>query len=895
MTSVATLSQIRAQVATLVRRSPDARVIGIKTANGWEGDAHFQMSDRQYRVRYCGSELAMREALLEGAGDDGLVVVTHLEESALGQDLIARFAKRRLYPIEGWTILKDVFQAREIDPSLLRKPWLAEAVLEMLPAEGVPPVPAGVLDAETVWGIVLRRQLKFRSSKPDELELLLWSSDRSSLASYSAMSEELRRGVREWITECAGKSALGIFSCVDSGCGLDCFPVGLAMKVVSTGAEPSLKASAARLERFTGQTPFQPAIANAWADASGRLFDRLDLSGDEQQILAAVDRSDQILKEIHAASFASLSDYSRLGFEMRLEAFGQALRTALEIPDTKVPASLIERADAVKSHRWAGRSQARTNQVEMAIRLMSWLAATPRPGREDPTESFEQMATDYARDGGFVDWARQTLFFGDPVQALSTAYGRLCDIVTQRRESQSRMFAHRMADWMDAGAQARDVVLLEDVLKSVVAPLARSAPILLVVVDGMSFAVFRELIQDISTHGWLELNKKGEHASKPVIAALPSVTEVCRRTLLAGRLMSGSGEDEKQAFCSQVELLQASKSGGSPVLFQKSDLTEPGGASLSVEVRQEIASARRRIVAAVINAVDDHLLKGDQVAIPWTLSHVPMLNQLLGAAMDAGRLVVLTSDHGHVLDHDTVYRASALGERYRADEETIHADEVRITGNRVVLPPHGTLVAPWSEKVRYGGKRNGYHGGASPQECVIPLAVLGWQAVIPEGYQAIAQYRPDWWLAETGVPPAPLFEPVAAVPVSEPQYPTKKQAELPFVAPGTRDTWIDRLLRSPVLVRQLQQAGRGAPTADKLRCFLQILDERGGTLLRAVLAQKLGEPELRMPGLIAAVRRVLNVDGYPVLSVDDTSGSIILNRQLVEVQFELDRIEESNG
>ena len=66
-------------------------------------------------------------------------------------------------------------------------------------------------------------------------------------------------------------------------------------------------------------------------------------------------------------------------------------------------------------------------------------------------------------------------------------------------------------------------------------------------------------------------------------------------------------------------------------------------------------------------------------------------------------------------------------------------------------------------------------------------------------------------------------------------------------------------------------------------------------MLRAALAQKLGEPELRMPGLIAAVRRVLNVDGYPVLSVDDTSGSIVLNRQLVEVQFELDRIEESNG
>jgi len=58
-------------------------------------------------------------------------------------------------------------------------------------------------------------------------------------------------------------------------------------------------------------------------------------------------------------------------------------------------------------------------------------------------------------------------------------------------------------------------------------------------------------------------------------------------------------------------------------------------------------------------------------------------------------------------------------------------------------------------------------------------------------------------------------------------------------------------------------------------------------MLRQALAQKLGEPELRIPGLIAALRRILNVDGYPVLSADDTSGSVILNRQLLEVQFEM--------
>jgi hypothetical protein len=240
MISLATLSQIRAQLTNLLRRSPDACVIAIKTGGGWEGDTRVQLGDREYRIRFCGSELGIREALLDETERRGLVLVTQLDETTLGQDLVARFAKRRLYSIEGWTIIKDVFQAREIDPSLLRKPWLADAVLEMLPAEGVPPVPAGVLDAETVWGLVLRRHLSFRSSRPDDLELLRWSMDSAALSRYVSMSAEMRGAVRDWITECVGKSARGVFACIEAGFGLDSFPIGLVLAVVSAGAAVQL-------------------------------------------------------------------------------------------------------------------------------------------------------------------------------------------------------------------------------------------------------------------------------------------------------------------------------------------------------------------------------------------------------------------------------------------------------------------------------------------------------------------------------------------------------------------------------------------------------------------------------------------------------------------------------
>src|SRR5260370_29035551 len=163
---MACLSQIRAQVANIVRRSPEACVIGIRTVNGWKGNAQIIVSEREFKVRYCASELQIREALLDaGATSTPIVVVTNLEEGALGQDVVVRFARRRLHSIESWTLLKEVFQAREIDPSLLRGPWLTAFVMDALPAGGGDRVPSGVLDAGTVWGLGLPKGLGFGTGR----------------------------------------------------------------------------------------------------------------------------------------------------------------------------------------------------------------------------------------------------------------------------------------------------------------------------------------------------------------------------------------------------------------------------------------------------------------------------------------------------------------------------------------------------------------------------------------------------------------------------------------------------------------------------------------------------------------------------------------------------------
>jgi hypothetical protein len=77
---------------------------------------------------------------------------------------------------------------------------------------------------------------------------------------------------------------------------------------------------------------------------------------------------------------------------------------------------------------------------------------------------------------------------------------------------------------------------------------------------------------------------------------------------------------------------------------------DPSEGGLSKELRDEIGSPRRRVLAAVVNVVDDLLTKGDQISLPWKLEYMHVLGRLLDAAQAAGRLVILTSDHGHVLE-----------------------------------------------------------------------------------------------------------------------------------------------------------------------------------------------------------------------------------------------------
>ena len=927
MTGVPSFAQILAQVKSIRERYPDARAIGIGLP-ALDGVATappaLRIGSEELPIIRCDSVLALRERLVDlPAAGPPLVVLTDLPATELGEDLRARLAHRKLFSIEAWQLVKERFKAHYIDPRLAeRHEWAARALLDAEPEAGYPPVPSGFLDAETAWRRLFEALAGVPRGERDPEALLAWALDGEPVKRLDALPEAVRAGLAVAAEDSAGRTARAILECAGR-LGRRAVSVGLVARVLfdaeGKGDERAARARG-KLEALLGLHDLDAALAHGWTAAAERLVrPRLAAPteappaeaqgpGSPGAVEAVLADSDDLIRALGAEDLAGRSAILRTSLEQRLADLARELAAfgggeARELPDT-----LRDAAGRVLDHALAAGAPHRAAGVEMALRLSGWLAT--RRGREPAgnRRPFGEAARGYAREGGFVDRARARLWDGDPSPVVAEAYAALAERADEARQQENRQFGGLLANWPGAGPHERSLLGVEAVLDRCVAPLARVQPVLVLVVDAMSMAVFRELERDLTWRGWIELVAEDAPERPVVVAAVPTVTAVSRTSLLCGALTSGNAAKEKDGFSGHDGLRSACAPGAPPVLFHKGDLREAGAAGVSPRVAEAVADPDRRVVGVVINAVDDHLAKGDQVRVPWTARHIRPLEELLEACRAGGRVVVLASDHGHVLERGTTLRDAEGAERWRPATGPPADDEVLLQGPRVVAEG-GRLLAPWSERVRFGMKKNGYHGGAAPQEVVLPLGVFA----LPETTAQVAGWReadpeiPPWWrwraeadAAPASAPPAPDAaavrartgpdEPRAPAPAHRPPPPGKTGnlfAELEPEPPHAPETWIDRLIETSLFAEQRQQAARTALPEERIRTILTALDARGGKLTGPALAENLGVPLFRLGGIVSALRRVLNVDGYAVLSVDESSETVELNRDLLDAQFGL--------
>jgi hypothetical protein len=883
--------QIAAQLERVLASDPSTVALAIRAQARQTWPETMSHRGRLFSLRWCESPLAIREALCEVERHDpasaGLVVITPLATHEIAEDIAARLARARVFQPEGWDIVRQLFQAKDTDARLGRYAWMPQSLIDGAAQGPYPPVANGFFGLETAWQEVLQRFLQIPTARPDAVSLLTWSMTAGADATLDRLPDTARTDVVRWLGETAGGAGEMILGCVEAGHTADSLPLGLVCSVVFAPegeGQAALGQAAIRIERFINDKHIGISEGRAWARAAEQVV----RAAGPDAMRVTLDRADALLRDLRVAEFSHLSDLLPAALDQRMQDFALALSAHVAAPTEANLTQVEQRADRALRHALIMARPPRAERVEMARRLSRWLLTAPRS-----ETSMQTAASCQADEGAFVDWARFRLLGGDEIPELSLAYSACREALITRRNKFDKAFAQLLIEW---NANKPDVdgrlVPVESVLERVLGPIAVTQPTLLLVMDGLSISIFRELFARSASHGWAEMVPSDIGHPLVGVAALPTVTEVSRASLLCGRLTLGAAAQEKAGFASHTALLAQSRAGAPPRLFHKGDLAI--ATNLAPELHAAIKDPHQRVIGVVYNAVDDHLSGPDQLHQRWTIEDLRLMLPLLREAREARRVVVITADHGHLLEDGTTQLDGGESDRWRPGESIRTPHELTVSGGRVVTSDRSNaVVCLWGETTRYRGRKNGYHGGLSPQEVMVPLSVMVPLGMNLPGWTPATPAQPEWWelppfakSKESKPAIAPPVRPTGRKPTIQPDQPQLfDQIDLPPVPAPAGPDWISALLRGAIYASQRQLAARVALPDEKMRLLLTALSERGGKLSRAALAQRLSLPEIRLSGMLSAVRRMLNVDQAMVLVVDEAAGTVELNIALLQQQF----------
>lgn len=828
-----------------------ARAVALAAAPEWDGpdELSVEYEGRQLRVRVAAvpTVLAALDQLsrpLDGA--DHLVLLTPCTTEEFGPALLGRLIGGAVTRVNSWELLLGELNAAALDPRLYsrRWSWLADALRDIrtttpLNASG------GVIRLEEALRVVTAVRLgRDKDDRIDAAALLDWTRDHVAVRRFSELRDDERDGLQAELEAAIGPVARVVFLLLGNGQVYDALPAGLVfaelLRARSVGDTAAHNAFIRATERFFGSdAPDEDDDISRFGSACEAALLRM-MDGDEHRAAAEVSgQAEQILGSLGAETVAQRSGVLVAGLQARFASLGQEI-SKLVRPDRAgglpglIPRDLhdVEEAlEQLRAHRRFERDGHDAAAATAAVRLLRWAA-----GGHTEVGTVSEGAAAHMGTTAWVDRAVTTIrFCRVDVPALASAYAELYERVRELRADFDASFARRVAAWTGSFSRTDKQLRAENLLHAVARPLAEHQAPLIVVLDGMSAEVAVQLGEQIAAQGrFTEIGRGREEDARRegALATLPSITSCSRTSLLSGTLDTGGQSRERAGF--RRLWAQSSFGNRNAALFYQRDLDTAVGQSLPPTVLEAIADADTA-VAAVVNIVDDTLDKDrGETDAEWRLERMGKLLMLLDAAARAGCPVLLTSDHGHVWDRGESER-TCDGESARYRTGTPGEGEVEVSGDRV-LAGSGRIVVPWDERIRYTDRKQGYHGGISAAEMVIPvLALLPAGDPVPRGWSVLraAQLEPAWWslrLAEStqgASAPAGAEAPTDAVPARSGGGGKKRRAP-------AQDTvlFADKSLGTQVVETETFEFSRShvhrAPDVAKIAAVIDALEMAGG-------------------------------------------------------------------
>lgn len=726
-----------------VEGSHPERMLLLSARPEWSGPETVRVDPLVARVCTAHSTLAVRDAMT--AHPDGLLVVlTDVPNAELGADLLSRAVRQQVLGVDLWDSVRLAFGLKSdaiLDGGLVREgEVVARALVDRVAVGGWAPPPAGVLTRDHAYRQLVKQAIHLDPSRIDAAGLMDWSRDHRGVLALHDLDEALRKRISHWLIEKGGAESRPVVDLAQRGDGTDAVPLGLVVGLLWRGSGDAR--AQGRMEERLGRT-LSVNDVEAWSELATGWVERR-LASDPPEARAVLDRVEELLAGMHAIAAAERSTLLPRGLTARSRTLAAALAAWVAAPSPRAVTAFESAWTSVLTHRLAGirtgdssRQEKDVDCLEMAVRLVRWLG-----GDVSPPEHALGALTWQIGVGGWVDRARQTVANGASDPFVAEHLGSVSAAASQSRAAIDRVAADHVSTAVRADQHFGSLIPVEEALTWLRHVSDAGRPTMLLVLDGMSAAVAAELGESVTALGWVEHGHERVGHRGGLLAAFPTVTRVSRASLLSGRLVEGDQTQEKRGF---VETL------GSAVLFHERELEAARGSDVAREVRDAIQDSSIEVVGAVLNAVDDSLSGGDPARTRWTVDAVRHLRPLLEQAAAAGRVVVLTSDHGHVVDQPVegeLRTATGGGSRWRpapgADEPGIRDDEVRLTGRRVLMGD-GDVVAAVSETLRYRPRHEGYHGGAALAEMSIPWMVMARRGSDVPGHVVIGDQAPTWW------------------------------------------------------------------------------------------------------------------------------------------------------